>query len=149
MSRFDHLLRVLFIVLLLAILSMQILFLYQKHLSQNNRNSVESKAIISRDSIAPDTLNLEKKLTVSKAPEHNNIVRKTVKDSTKTKVVYEVISNKCIGCRLCVINCPVNAITMEGSVAVIDKDKCISCGICKDGDNDEFAGCPVNAITAK
>lgn len=53
----------------------------------------------------------------------------------------------CIGCQLCVANCPTNAITMVDGKAVIDKTKCINCGICINGNGDEFAGCPVKAIS--
>jgi ferredoxin len=52
---------------------------------------------------------------------------------------------KCIGCKLCVPNCPVGAITMIKGKAVIDSTKCVSCGICIDG-NGKFRGCPVRAI---
>ncbi len=36
----------------------------------------------------------------------------------------------CIGCKICEKNCPNGAITVEGTVAVIDQSKCTSCGIC-------------------
>lgn len=60
--------------------------------------------------------------------------------------VYSVQSNNCISCKLCVINCPANAIDMINGKAVIDTEKCIQCGICIDGDGKDFNGCPVNAI---
>ncbi|MDD2227841.1 MAG: 4Fe-4S binding protein [Candidatus Cloacimonetes bacterium] len=53
---------------------------------------------------------------------------------------------KCIGCKLCVSPCPVDAITMIKGKAVIDSAKCVSCGICIDG-NGRFRGCPVRAIS--
>jgi len=37
---------------------------------------------------------------------------------------------KCIGCRLCIDNCPVGAISMKGEKAEIDMEKCIRCGKC-------------------
>lgn len=38
--------------------------------------------------------------------------------------------NKCIGCGICVKECPVNAITIEDGKAEIDMEKCIRCGNC-------------------
>lgn len=45
----------------------------------------------------------------------------------------------CIACTLCVKKCPVDAITMEDNLAVINYDKCIVCGMCADV-------CPTSAI---
>lgn len=45
----------------------------------------------------------------------------------------------CIGCTLCVRNCPEEAISMQGSLAVIDQEKCIQCGKC-------LEVCPTKAI---
>ena len=61
---------------------------------------------------------------------------------------HKVNAAKCIGCALCVPNCPTEAITMVNGKAVIDKEKCINCGICVTGNRDDFAGCPVSAISA-
>jgi len=52
---------------------------------------------------------------------------------------YQVSPEKCVGCRKCVIHCPVKAISMEEGKAVIDPSKCISCGVCA-------RICPANAI---
>jgi len=60
---------------------------------------------------------------------------------------HQVSPEQCIGCQLCLDRCPVKAIRIVDSKAVIDKDKCISCGICVNGDGDEYGGCPVSAIT--
>ena len=39
----------------------------------------------------------------------------------------------CVGCEICVKECPVNAIIMnEDNIAVIDEDNCIRCGRCHD-----------------
>jgi ferredoxin len=46
---------------------------------------------------------------------------------------------KCIGCENCVSACPVEAIAMENSKALVS-DKCIGCGAC-------VSECPVEAIT--
>lgn len=58
------------------------------------------------------------------------------------KKVYNVVSEKCIGCRLCERECPTKAISMIEGKAVIDQKKCINCGIC-------FNTCPVKAIEIK
>ncbi|MBQ4522754.1 MAG: RnfABCDGE type electron transport complex subunit B [Lachnospiraceae bacterium] len=48
----------------------------------------------------------------------------------KGKEVKEVCQAGCIGCSLCVKNCPAEAIIMQGNVAKIDPDKCVGCRIC-------------------
>ena len=63
-----------------------------------------------------------------------------VTDSTEVKrSLYVVDAEICIGCKICVRKCPVQAITMKDGKAVIDTSKCINCGICAEA-------CPVKAI---
>jgi [FeFe] hydrogenase (group B1/B3) len=52
-----------------------------------------------------------------------------------------VVTNMCRGClgRPCEVNCPKDAIVFVGSRAMIDTNKCISCGICE-------GVCPYHAI---
>jgi ferredoxin len=59
---------------------------------------------------------------------------------------YEVIPEKCIGCQLCVKYCAFDAIKMVKGLAVIDPEKCTACGVCTDGNNGRYKGCPTNAI---
>lgn len=50
-----------------------------------------------------------------------------------------VDSKKCVGCGICVENCPMGAIVISNGHAEIDKTKCINCGACA-------ANCPNQAI---
>jgi electron transfer flavoprotein alpha subunit len=59
--------------------------------------------------------------------------------NSKGRNVAEIIPDKCIGCQLCVGECPVAAIHMEADVAKIDPEVCIGCGRC-------FNVCPVDAV---
>ncbi len=45
--------------------------------------------------------------------------------------------DKCVGCGICVRECPVNAISMGDGKAEIDMDKCIRCGRCHEACSQE------------
>ncbi|WP_423792123.1 4Fe-4S binding protein [Methanocaldococcus indicus] len=47
--------------------------------------------------------------------------------------------DKCIGCFLCILECPVDAIKENPPIVNIDDSKCVHCGKC-------VKVCPVNAI---
>lgn len=48
----------------------------------------------------------------------------------KGVLVKGYCSNGCIGCKICEKNCEADAIHVENNLAVIDYDKCTSCGAC-------------------
>lgn len=51
-----------------------------------------------------------------------------------------VKKEECTGCEECVEECPAEAISMQGDVAVINPDECTECSACVDT-------CPAEAIT--
>ena len=69
-----------------------------------------------------------------------HVVQCSSKD--KGKAVMDACSVGCIGCQLCVKNCPSGAVTVENNIAHIDQDKCTGCGICAEK-------CPKKIITKK
>lgn len=52
---------------------------------------------------------------------------------------YFVVPSTCIGCGLCVVECPTGAISLSDGKAVIDPETCILCGLCT-------SSCPTDAI---
>ncbi len=61
------------------------------------------------------------------------------KSNDPGKMVRSKCSIGCIGCQICVKNCPQDAFIFENNLAKIDYEKCINCGICKEK-------CPTKAI---
>jgi ferredoxin/DNA-binding Lrp family transcriptional regulator len=47
---------------------------------------------------------------------------------------------KCTGCQVCLKRCQMEALTMDGDVAVLDAQRCIGCGLC-------VSTCPGKALT--
>mgnify|MGYP000950547521 FL=1 len=61
--------------------------------------------------------------------------------SCKKLLTYEIVSDKCTGCTVCAVKCPVKAIDGERKkVHNINQDTCIKCGDC-------YSTCRFDAIT--
>ncbi len=142
-----RLLRILIVILLFSILGMQVAFLMTKKIDKPGQSttSVVNDSIPEADSTDLEAMSFPK--AVKPSPPTTRQGRKSTVN--QSSAIYVVDASKCIGCNLCIPNCPVSAITSHNGVAVIDKNKCIGCGICKDGDDKEFVGCPVSAIDKK
>ncbi|MCR4597886.1 MAG: RnfABCDGE type electron transport complex subunit B [Acetatifactor sp.] len=61
------------------------------------------------------------------------------KNTDKGPVAMKACDTACIGCGLCMKNCPAGAVKVENFCASIDQEKCIGCGACKEK-------CPKKAI---
>ena len=49
----------------------------------------------------------------------------------KPKVMYKVLEEKCIGCKLCIeFGCPANIFYTEKNKAAVDPNLCVGCGMC-------------------
>lgn len=60
----------------------------------------------------------------------------------KGKAVKAVCEFGCIGCKICVKNCPADAITVTNFLAEIDQEKCTNCGQCVEN-------CPQKSIVMR
>lgn len=78
------------------------------------------------------------KKIIELVPYDNNFIVKCMSEE-KGKEVKSKCDVGCIGCQICVKNCPVDAFTFENNLAKIDYEKCINCGICA-------SKCPTGAI---
>jgi ferredoxin len=56
----------------------------------------------------------------------------------KDKIYY--ITNKCVGCHVCKVFCPVKAVFYGERKMEIDQDKCIQCETC-------YNECPISVIS--
>ena len=69
----------------------------------------------------------------------NESVNVMCKSHARGPEVKKVCSIGCIGCGICVRNCPEKCITMEDNLARIDNSRCTRCGVCVEK-------CPVKCI---
>ena len=65
---------------------------------------------------------------------------KQITKEEESSMAY-TINDECINCAACADTCPVDAISEQGDVHVIDAATCTDCGACVDS-------CPVDAIEA-
>jgi len=56
-----------------------------------------------------------------------------------TSNYYAEIDDSCIACEACLDRCNVHAISVENDVAVVNRQKCIGCGLCA-------SACPTESI---
>ncbi len=61
----------------------------------------------------------------------------------KALLTYEIVTDKCTGCTICAVKCPVKCITGEKKqVHLINQEACIKCGDC-------YSRCKFDAITVE
>ena len=60
-------------------------------------------------------------------------------ESISLKPQIQWFENRCIGCRICIDTCPLNALTADNTGIHIDREICTGCGICS-------RECPANAL---
>jgi len=53
-------------------------------------------------------------------------------NKAKGAAVAKACKVSCLSCMQCEKNCPVGAVKVENNIAVIDYEKCTSCGKCKE-----------------
>lgn len=93
---------------------------------------VDGIAVINKDKCTAcmKCIDICPKNIIELVPYDNDYIVKCESED-KGKVVRKNCSIGCIGCKICVKNCPVDAIGFENNLAKIDYDKCINCGICE------------------
>ena len=64
------------------------------------------------------------------------------RNKDKGKEAKAVCKTACIGCGICVKNCPENTINMDNNLAKIDYSGCTNCGTC-------VLKCPTGAIVSE
>ena len=56
--------------------------------------------------------------------------------------VMVVDEERCFGCAACIAVCPLDALELEGILAIVTEEKCTHCALC-------IPVCPVNALEIK
>lgn len=101
---------------------------------------IDGVAFVDKDKCTACTQCIEvcPKGIIELVPYDNQVVVKC-KSKDPGKEVRSKCSTGCIGCQICVKNCPQDAFSFENNLAKINYDKCINCGICAEK-------CPTKAI---
>lgn len=101
---------------------------------------VNGVAVINKDKCTAcmKCINVCPKAIIELVPYDNQYVVKC-KSKDSGKEVKSKCSIGCIGCQICVKNCPVDAFSFENNLAKINYEKCINCGVCAEK-------CPTKAI---